>query len=719
MIDFLDTDITFLKGMGEKRAQLFSKEIGVTTFRDLLYYFPYRHVDRSRIYGIGELAGADLPSLQIKGRFLGFRIEGEGMRKRLVGVFSDGKRMMETVWFSKFNHIPEKYNISDDYIIFGKPVLYNGSYSMVHPEIEKYDIARPPSGFRGIYSIPDSFRKKGGSTIMIQKLISNLLAHPKFLSIPETLPSEIISRYNLMSLREALREMHIPGSARSLQKALERMKFEELFYVETHILRFSMERGAKIAGYRFRRVGDHFNNFYNHVLPFSLTEAQKRVIREIRGDMNTGRQMNRLLQGDVGSGKTLVAFMTMLIAIDNGFQGVIMAPTEILATQHYQTLREWAEPIGVKVSLLTGSTRKSERKLIHEELQSGAINIIVGTHALIEDTVKFANLGLAVIDEQHRFGVAQRGKIWQKNLNAPHVLVMTATPIPRTLAMTVYGDLEVSVIDELPPGRKPITTLLRFDSSRMEVDRLIFSQLRQGRQIYIVYPLISENEKLELKSLEEGYKRTCEVFHDYRVCFVHGKMKQEEKDYQMKLFVEGDARIMVATTVIEVGVNVPNASVMVIENAERFGLSQLHQLRGRVGRGADQSYCILMGKASSGGDTKKRLGIMTETTDGFLISEADMKIRGPGDMEGTQQSGLAFDLKVASLTKDGQILTRAREAALSVLHGTPSLLAPGCEVSGKPQNNIYPVSLPENETEMVKGELKRRFTHTIDWSRIS
>lgn len=668
---FLDTDIKFLKGVGTARAKVLESELEVATFRDLLYYFPFRHIDRSRFYSISELSGEDLPALQIKGRFISFNKEGEGARQRLVGVFSDGRKLMECVWFSKISYIASAYTTGTDYVIFGKPGCFRNVWSMVHPEVEKYDPAKPPTGFRGVYSITETMRKKGYSSRLLQTLTGNLLAHEGFAGMPETLPREVVEAYRLMPLREALRQMHFPDNAAALQKATERMKFEELFYVEAHILRYSMERGSKIPGYVFPKIGDKFNGFYFNVLPFPLTGAQKRVLKEIRADMKTGRQMNRLLQGDVGSGKTMVAFMSLLMAVDNGCQGALMAPTEILAHQHYETLSSWAAPVGVKVALLTGSTRTAARREIHEGLENGSIDIIVGTHALIEETVKFKCLGLAVIDEQHRFGVAQRARMWKKNAVAPHVLVMTATPIPRTLAMTVYGDLEVSVIDELPPGRKPVTTLLRYDTSRIEVDRLIFLQLREGRQVYIVYPLIDENERLDLKSLEEGYKRTVDVFHGYRVCYVHGRMKPAEKDYQMQLFVSGEARIMVATTVIEVGVNVPNASVMVIENAERFGLSQLHQLRGRVGRGADHSYCILMGKVKAGADTKKRLSIMTETTDGFLISEADMKIRGPGDMEGTQQSGLAFNLKVADLARDGQILTRAREAALAVLRGIP------------------------------------------------
>jgi len=719
MPEFLDTDIKYLKGVGEARAKVLASELEITTFRDLLYNFPFRHIDRSRFYTIGELSGSELPALQIKGRFISFSTEGEGVRKRLSGVFSDGRKLMECVWFSKIQYIANSLKTGVDYVIFGKPNYFRNAYSMIHPEVEIYDPSKPPTGFRGVYSITETMRKKGCTTRLLQTLAGNLFEHTGFATITETLPKEIVAKYSLMSAGEALRQMHFPDNARSLQMARERMKFEELFYVEAHILRYSMERGSRIPGFVFQRIGEKFNGFYFNVLPFQLTGAQKRVLKEIRVDMKTGRQMNRLLQGDVGSGKTMVAFMSMLMAVDNGCQGALMAPTEILATQHYETLRAWAEPVGVSVALLTGSTKTSLRKEILAGLESGEIDIIVGTHALIEDTVIFHRLGLAVIDEQHRFGVAQRARMWEKNSVAPHVLVMTATPIPRTLAMTVYGDLDVSVIDELPPGRKPVTTLLRYDTGRQEIDRLIFSQLKAGRQIYIVYPLIEENEKLELKSLEEGYRRTCETFPDFRVCFVHGKMKPAEKDHQMDLFVSGEARIMVATTVIEVGVNVPNATVMVIENAERFGLSQLHQLRGRVGRGADQSYCILIGKAKAGGDTLKRLSIMTETTDGFLISEADMKIRGPGDMEGTQQSGLAFNLRVADLARDGQILSRAREVALAVLRGNPLLLASGCTPTVAVAGDLPPMPLSEESSRIVAKELRFRFERQIDWSRIS
>ena len=715
----LDTDIKFLKGVGEARAKTLAAELEIATFRDLLYYFPYRHIDRSRFYTIADLQGEDMPALQIRGKFISFSLEGEGARQRLKGVFSDGRKLMECVWFSKIKFFSTAYTVGKEYVIFGKPTVYRGVWSISHPEIETYDPNKPPTGFRGVYTITEGMRKKGITMKVMQTLVANLFANTNISSLQETLPAELVAKYSLMPLQEALRQMHFPESAAKLQKATERMKFEELFYVEAHILRYSMERGSKLPGYVFPTIGEKFNGFYFNVLPFELTGAQKRVLKEIRRDMRTGRQMNRLLQGDVGSGKTMVAFMSMLMAVDNGFQGALMAPTEILAYQHFENLKEWGDKIGVRVALLTGSTRTKARREIHAALESGEIDIIVGTHALIEDTVKFHKLGLVVIDEQHRFGVEQRARMWRKNEVVPHVLVMTATPIPRTLAMTVYGDLEVSVIDELPPGRKPVTTLLRYDTSRQEVDRLIFSQLREGRQVYIVYPLIEENAKLDLKSLEEGYERTCETFPSFRVCFVHGRMKPAEKDHQMELFVSGQARIMVATTVIEVGVNVPNASVMVIENAERFGLSQLHQLRGRVGRGADQSYCVLMGKIKASQDTKKRLSIMTETNDGFLISEADMRIRGPGDMEGTQQSGLAFNLKVADLAKDGQILTRAREVAKAILRGNPQLLAPGCTPSEPQPGDLPPMPVGDAELQTVAVELHRRFARTVDWSQIS
>ena len=718
MPDFLQSDITFLKSVGPQRAKILNDEIGVANFRDLLYYFPFRHVDRSRFYTIDELHGDDLPSLQIKGRFISFDIDGEGAKKRLKGIFSDGRKLMETVWFNNLKYFQSQFRPGIEYVIFGKPSLYRNVYSISHPEVEIFNPQKPPTGFRGVYTITDKMRKRGFSVLTIRKLVEQVMASPGFNTIPESLPAEIIRHYNLMPIKEALINMHFPANHDLLQKAIERFKFEELFYIELNILRFSMERGAKIKGIPFSRIGDSFNGFYNNALPFQLTGAQKKVLKEIWADMKSGRQMNRLLQGDVGSGKTMVAFLSALMAVDNGFQAAIMAPTEILASQHFDTISHWAEQCGVSVQLLTGSTRAPKRRSIHESLQDGSLNILIGTHALLEDDVKFKNLGIAIIDEQHRFGVAQRARLWAKNSVAPHVLVMTATPIPRTLAMTVYGDLDVSVIDELPPGRTPVTTLVRWDNSRVEVDNLIFSQLRKGRQVYIVYPLIKDSEKLDLRSLELGYQRTCDTFVGVNVCYVHGQMKADEKERQMNRFLSGEARIMVATTVIEVGVNVPNATVMVIENAERFGLSQLHQLRGRVGRGADQSFCVLMGKQSSGAETKKRLDIMAQTTDGFLISEADMKMRGPGDMEGTLQSGMPFSLRVANLAKDGQILSRARQAALRILAGTPPLLSPGAKPS--PNEKITdPISLNDKETTIVRNELKLRFPRFFDWSLIS
>ena len=718
MPEFLDKEVKFLKGVGPERAKILREEIGVANLRDLLYYFPFRHIDRSRFYKIAELHGEELPSVQIKGKFISFSVEGEGVRQRLKGLFSDGEKLIETVWFNNIRYFSQQYTPGREYVVFGKPSLYHHSYSISHPEVEVYNPEKPPTGFRGVYTLTEKMRKKGITVLSIRKLMEQVIQNPDFQHIKETLPSEILQRYHLMPIREAFINMHFPKNAADLQKAIERFKFEELYYIELNILRFSMERGVRTQGFKFTRIGERFNSFYSESLPFSLTEAQKRVLKEIWTDMKSGRQMNRLLQGDVGSGKTMVAFLTALMAVDNGYQAAIMAPTEILATQHYTTIRHWGEQCGVNVALLTGSTRQSERRVIHEALQTGSLNILIGTHALIEDTVQFKNLGVAIIDEQHRFGVAQRARLWNRGANVPHVLVMTATPIPRTLAMTVYGDLDVSVIDELPPGRTPVNTLVRWDNARMEVDNLIFNQLRQGRQVYIVYPLIDESERLDLRSLEVGYQRTCDTFVGFKVCKVHGRMRPEEKDYQMNLFARGEAHIMVATTVIEVGVNVPNATVMVIENAERFGLSQLHQLRGRVGRGADQSYCILMGKQTSGAETKKRLAIMSDTTDGFLISEADMKMRGPGDMEGTMQSGMPFSLRLANLAKDGQILTRGREAALAVLTGSPALLSPGASASPNEKVN-NPVALNDAEMAMTRKEIQLRFAKTMDWSMIS
>ncbi len=692
--------LTYLKGVGPGRAALLTQELGVETPRDLLYVFPFRHIDRSRYYTVREFAGTEMPSLQIIGRFARMVVEGEGAKKRLKALFVDKEGgTMEVTWFSGIQGVQRRVQTGVEYVLFGKPTVYYGTWQMSHPEIEAYDPEKSAEGLRGIYSLTDTMRRRGMSQLIMQHIMAGLLESPAFAELPEALPPEMLERLHLMPLKEAIRAMHMPRSVAELQKATERMKFEELFYLELNILRYAKRRDAKIRGRVLSRIGPYFNDFYDRVLPFSLTGAQKRVLREIREDMRTGRQMNRLLQGDVGSGKTLVAFMTMLMAVDNGMQAALMAPTEILARQHGESLRQWAEPLGLQVRVLTGSTKRSERRDIHAGLEDGSISILVGTHALIEEDVKFRDLGVAVIDEQHRFGVAQRARMWGKNAVPPHVLVMTATPIPRTLAMTVYGDLSVSVIDELPPGRKPIDTWLRYDDNRMEVYRHITRELQAGRQAYIVYPLVHENEKLDLRSLEEGYEHIRDTFRGYRVAYVHGQMKPAEKDHQMQLFVSGEAQILVATTVIEVGVNVPNASVMVIENSERFGLSQLHQLRGRVGRGADKSYCILMTKRKIATQTRKRLEIMTQTTDGFLISEADMKMRGPGDMEGTMQSGLAFDLRVASLTHDGQILERARCEAERLLEA-PEKVAP-------------------EDAAILNAELARRFARSIDWSAIS
>ena len=689
-------DIKFLKGVGPKRADLIGRELGIKSYYDLLHHFPSHYVDRSKIYNIVDLHG-EMPALQIKGKFLTFNVVGEGAKSRLIGLFSDGTATIEIVWFRRISQIKQAYKTGNEYILFGKPGEFNGTRQMVHPEIDPVGSTTATGGLRGVYPLTEKLRNAGIGSRTIFTWVMNLLSTMR--PVAETLSTDVIEAMKLMSLRDALVAVHNPQDAATLQKARFRLKFEELFYIQLNLRRHSLMRAARADGIRFGRVGEFFNTFYERQLPFDLTNAQKRVIKEIRHDMGSGRQMNRLLQGDVGSGKTLVALMTMLIAIDNGYQACLMAPTEILATQHYQTLRELVAPIGINVRLLTGSTRAKERREIHEGLLSGDIQLIVGTHALIEDTVKFRNLGFVVIDEQHRFGVMQRSRLWTKNSVLPHVLVMTATPIPRTLAMTLYGDLDVSVIDELPPGRKPVDTMICYDTRREMVNRSIGRQLAMGRQVYIVYPLISENEKLDLKSLEDGYETICETFPSYEVTYVHGKMKPAEKDRRMNDFVSGKARILVATTVIEVGVNVPNATTMVIENAERFGLSQLHQLRGRVGRGADKSYCVLMTKPQIAKNTRERLEIMTSTNDGFIVAEADLKMRGPGDIEGTLQSGIAFDLKIANLATDQQIVQFARDRAEAVLEDDPSL--------GKPVHAVLLANLQEN------------FEKAIDLSRIS
>lgn len=691
----LTTDIMYLKGIGPNRAALLRKELNIATVGDLLAHYPTSYLDRSQIYKIADLRGAELPMVQLRGRFVSASLQGEGARTRLVAVFTDGTGVVEVVWFRQAKSIQKSLNPDATYVLFGKPSEYNHHWQLVHPELDTEASAEKHTGLRGVYPLTEGLRSKGVTSRQMHTwAVTALDARP---TIAETLPEEIVSSLRLMSRAEALRAIHRPANMIELEKARYRLKFEELFFLELNILRYGRNRKAALKGHSFSRVGDFFNRFYSECLPFELTGAQKRVIKEIRGDMNTGRQMNRLLQGDVGSGKTLVALLTMLIALDNGCQACLMAPTEILATQHFETLSAMAGQIGVNIRLLTGSTPRREREEIHRQLLDGSLHILIGTHAVIEDTVQFARLGYVVIDEQHRFGVAQRARLWQKAEVAPHVLVMTATPIPRTLAMTVYGDLDVSIIDELPPGRKPITTLLRYDRGRQGVYDGLHRQLLAGRQAYIVYPLIDENEKLDLKSLENGYNFIAHLFKDFKVAMVHGRMKPADKDLQMNRFASGEAQILVATTVIEVGVNVPNATVMIIENAERFGLSQLHQLRGRVGRGGERSYCILITKENIGRDTRRRLEIMTATTNGFIIAEEDMKLRGPGDIEGTMQSGLPIDLKMASLVSDTPILEQARQAADALLTADPGLAA-------------HP---------RVRLMLSQLFDRTMDWARIS
>lgn len=665
----LSTDIMYLTGVGPKRAELLKKELNIHSYKDLLYFFPYKYVDRSKFYKISEVTG-DLPYIQIVGQITQFQEAGLGRKKRLTALFTDGTGVIELVWFKGLKWVTRSLKPQIKYIVFGKPTLFGGRYNIAHPEIEEYKDEQQNlnAALQSAYSTTEKLKSSYITSRTILKLQQSL-AETLRDSIEETLPSYIIERVKLMTLPEALKNIHFPSSASLLQKAQARLKFEELFIVQLNLLYIKSTRYLKVQGHVFEVVGEKFNQFYHKKLPFELTNAQKRVVKEIRKDIGSGKQMNRLLQGDVGSGKTLVALMSMLIAIDNGYQACIMAPTEILANQHFETLSNLVEGIGVNIGLLTGSTKKSERAKLHKMLEDGSLNLIVGTHALIEDVVKFKNLGLVVIDEQQRFGVAQRAKLWAKNVVPPHVLVMTATPIPRTLAMTIYGDLEISVIDELPPGRKTIKTIHYTDNKRNLVFGLMREQIKLGRQVYVVYPLIKESEKMDYKDLQDGYDSISRAFPppQYATVVVHGQMKPDEKDQSMQLFVSGKAHIMVATTVIEVGVNVPNATVMVIESAERFGLSQLHQLRGRVGRGADESYCILMSGVKLTNESRKRLQTMVSTNDGFEIAEVDMQLRGPGDMEGTQQSGLPFDFKIANLGRDGQILQYARNIATDII----------------------------------------------------
>lgn len=699
MFDLSTRDIKYLQGVGPQRAAILNKELQIYSLRDLLYYFPYKYVDRSRLYYIHEIDG-NMPYIQLKGEVLSFETIGEGRQRRLVGHFSDGTGIVDLVWFQGLKYVMGKYKAHEEYIVFGKPTVFNGRINIAHPDIDPAgELTLSSMGMQPYYNTTEKMKRSGLNSHTLEKLMKNLFQTLQCEVIDETLSPQLIHTHRLMSLTEALYNIHFPQSPDLLRKAQYRLKFEELFYIQLNILRYTKERRNKFRGLLFERVGEVFNTFYSRNLPFQLTGAQKRVIKEMRRDMGSGRQMNRLLQGDVGSGKTLVALMTMLIALDNGYQACMMAPTEILATQHYETIRRFLEGMDVRVELLTGTVKGKRRETILRDLLTGAVNILIGTHAVIEDTVNFSSLGLVVIDEQHRFGVAQRAKLWAKNTCPPHVLVMTATPIPRTLAMTLYGDLDVSVIDELPPGRKPIQTVHQFDNRRASMYAFIRKQIQEGRQAYIVYPLIQESEKMDIKNLEEGYLHICEEFPEYKVSKVHGKMKPAEKDEEMQRFLANETQIMVATTVIEVGVNVPNASVMVIENAERFGLSQLHQLRGRVGRGADQSYCILVTGYKLTEETRKRIEIMVQTNDGFEIAEADLKLRGPGDLEGTQQSGVAFDLKIADIARDGQLLQYVREVAEKLLDGDP--------------NGV----LPENA--IVWRQLKELRKKNVNWSVIS
>lgn len=694
----LQTEIKYIPGVGPKRAEILQKELDVFTLGDLLRWYPYRYIDRTRMYYVHEIDQSQA-YIQLKGKITAFEVFGEGRKRRLVAHFTDGTGFVDLVWFQGVRFIENKYKLNQEYIVFGKPSLFNGKWNIPHPEIDPFmDESDRPEGLMAMYNTTEKMKNHFLNSKAMQKIMENafeLIKGP----LPESLSSDVVKEARLISFHDAVENIHFPKSPALLRDAEFRLKFEELFYIQLSIVRYAADRKAKLKGILFPKVGDYLNSFYKKKLPFPLTNAQKRVIRDIRKDTASGKQMNRLLQGDVGSGKTMVAIMSMLIAIDNGFQSCLMAPTEILAAQHYETFTQMLSGMEVEVALLIGSTKKKEREEIHAGLLSGKVNILIGTHALIEDVVQFRNLGFVVIDEQHRFGVVQRARLWEKSKQPPHMLVMTATPIPRTLAMTVYGDLDVSVIDELPPGRKPVQTLHRYDKKRGPLYQFIRDQIHAGRQAYMVYPLIEESETLDLKNLEEGYEHIKSAFPEFTVCKMHGRMKPTEKEAVMRQFVSGEAQIMVSTTVIEVGVNVPNASVMVIESAQRFGLSQLHQLRGRVGRGADQSWCILITPYELSADTRKRIEIMTESNDGFVIAEADLKLRGPGDLEGTQQSGIPFNLRIADLVRDNAILYRAREIAEQLIEKDPAL------------------ELPEHL--VLKQQLSRLGGNRYDWSRIS
>jgi ATP-dependent DNA helicase RecG len=699
-VSILDNDIKFLPGVGDKRAEILKKEIDISTWGDLMEYYPYKYVDRSKIYRISEMRG-DMPFVQIKGKILSYEeFPMGGRKKRIVGHFGDGTGVVDLVWFNGSQYVYKTYKVGTEYIIFGKPTVYGGRYNFSHPEIEEADKAQlSDMRMEPYYMTTEKMKKAWLQSRSIEKLTKTLISKIPQGTIQETLLPGIINARHLISRDQAFRWIHYPENLQQVQKAQERLKYEELFFVQLNILRYVSDHRRKYRGIVFNHIGNTFNDFYKNNLPFELTGAQKRVMHEIRDDMRSGAQMNRLLQGDVGSGKTLVALMSMLIAIDNGYQACLMAPTEILAEQHLDTLREFLKGMDLKVELLTGAVKGKKREKTLEGLVTGEVNILVGTHAIIEDNVQFARLGLAVVDEQHRFGVAQRAKLWAKNENPPHILVMTATPIPRTLAMTIYGDLDVSVIDELPPGRKPIQTIHKYDNQMTSLYNGIRQQINQGRQVYIVFPLIQESEKSDLKNLENGFESLKEVFPEFKLSKIHGKMKSKEKDEEMRKFASGETQILVATTVIEVGVNVPNASVMVILDAQRFGLSQLHQLRGRVGRGAKQSYCILVTSYKLSETTRKRIDIMCETNDGFRIAEADLKLRGPGDLEGTQQSGIAFDLKISNIAQDGQIITIAREDAQRVIDNDPDCNSP--------------------ENSILWARLKELRKTDVNWSAIS
>lgn len=697
---FLDNPVEYLKGVGPERAKLLKSELSIVNYGDLLRWYPYRYVDRTRFYRTNEI-NADLPYVQLRGQILHAEIVGQKQGRRLVAHLTDAHGSVELVWFQGLKWLDGKYKAGKEYIVFGKPSVYNGRINIAHPEVEEVseELLKRASALQPMYSSTEKTKMKGLDSKGILKLLKVLV--PQIVGkIPEILPASLLEKYKLPGREEALREIHFPTDLKKLERAQKRIKFEEFLFIQLKLLRVRHLRQENVQGHVFNRVGDMFNTFFEQHLPFPLTNAQKRVIREIRGDMGSGKQMNRLLQGDVGSGKTVVALMCMLLANDNGFQACLMAPTEILAQQHFITLSQLTAGMPVQIGLLTGSTKTAARRQLHAALRAGEMHILVGTHALIEDEVQFANLGLVVIDEQHRFGVEQRSKLWRKNVHPPHILVMTATPIPRTLAMTLYGDLDTSVIDELPAGRKPIRTLHFYDSARERLFGFMREEIAKGRQVYVVYPLIQESEKMDYKDLMDGYESISRAFPlpDFRVSIVHGKMKPADKDFEMQRFVRGETQIMVATTVIEVGVNVPNASVMVIESAERFGLSQLHQLRGRVGRGAEQSWCILMSGAKLGKESKLRMDTMVRTNDGFEIAEVDLQLRGPGDLEGTRQSG-TLGLRLADLTKDGPILQHARIAASEILEADPQLTSPA--------------------NQPLRNELNREHNDSVNWSKIS